>query len=103
MKRFFNNFRRILLNFLTPSRLIIIAVVGIFFGAMTLGDQGIYQLERLLKMRNRLILERKDLNNEIDRLIREKAILSDPDKLEHVIRSELSYIKPGEVIFEKNK
>jgi len=92
-----------LLRFLTPVRIIVIAAVGAFFWFVVLGDQGIYRLERLLEMKNRLTHENISLNDDIDRLSQEKKTLSDPANLEMVIRSELGYIRPGEVLFEEDK
>lgn len=89
------------LQFLTPVRLVVIAAIVLFFWLFVLGDRGIYQLRRLLDMKNRLIKERQVLNEEIDRLTEEKKILSDPANIEMVIRKELGYIHPGEVVFEE--
>lgn len=99
-----NSLRNILIRALghaTPVRLAIAAATAAFFGAVVLGDQGLYQLKELLEMRQRLTSERVKLNDEIDRLAREKETLSDPANLEYVIRSELGYIRPGEVTFEE--
>ena len=92
-----------ILRLLTPVRIMVIAAVGAFFWFVVLGDQGIYRLERLLEMKNRLTLENRALNDDIDRLSQEKKTLSDPANLEMVIRSELGYIRPGEVLFEEKK
>lgn len=89
------------LRFLTPLRLAVIAAVVIFFWFLVLGDQGVYQLRQLLEMKNKLTEERKQLNDEIDRLAEEKKMLEDPSKLEMVIRTELGFIRPGEVLFEE--
>jgi len=89
------------LNILSPVRLVVVAVVFALFWFLALGDQGIYQLRRILEMRNRLIVERKELNDDIDRLTKERGLLSDPNNLEMVIRKELGYIRPGEIIFEE--
>lgn len=91
------------LHALTPARLLLLAIVGAFIGFLVLGDRGLWQLEKLLHMRDRLLLERQALNDDIDRLSQEKEMLSDPANLEFVIRSELGYIKPGEVIFEERE
>lgn len=78
-----------------------LAAGAIFFCFVVLGDKGIYELRRVLDMKHSLISERKKLNDDIDRLAKEKDILSDPTNLEMTIRSELGYIKPGEIVFEK--
>lgn len=101
MKSYAANALRVFLSFLTPIRLLVITCVGAFFWFLILGDQGIYQLRMLLEMKQRLIHERGELNDEIDRLSAEKEMLKDPSKLEMVIRQELGYIRPGEVLFEE--
>ena len=88
---------------LTPARALALALVGIFFWWFILGDQGVYQLRRLLDMKHRLIKERSALNDDIDRLKREKELLNDPTKLEMVIRKELGYIRPGEIVFKERR
>ena len=90
-----------ILNFISPVRLVAIAaVVGIFL-FIVLGDNGIYQFRRLMEMRNSLSAERASLNESIDRLTRERAMLSEPANLGPIIRSELGYIRPGEILFEE--
>lgn len=90
-----------ILNIISPVRLVAIAaVVGIFL-FVVLGDNGIYQFRRLMEMRTSLSAERARLNEDIDRLTRERAMLADPKNLEPTIRSELGYIRPGEILFEE--
>ncbi len=89
------------LGFLTPIRLLVIAVAVAFFGFLALGDQGLYSLRQLLKMQQQLSQERDAVNDDIDRLSREQEMLSTADNLEMVIRKELGYIKPGEIMFEE--
>ena len=90
-------------SFVTPVRLVVTTLVIAFFWFMVLGDNGIYQFRRLLEMRQRLLTERQTLNARIDGLTREKQILQNPEDLEMAIRSELGFIKPGEVVFEASK
>ena len=101
MKRILSNALSALAKIVTPVRLIAIASVGGIFVFLVLGDKGIYQFRRLMDMRNGLLAERTKLNESIDRLTREKVMLEDPKNLEPIIRSELGYIKPGEVLFEE--
>ena len=103
MKSRFTKAIAALLHFLTPVRIIVIAAIGAFFWFVVLGDQGLYQLRRLLDMRQRLTAERQSLSDDIDRLAQEKELLADPANVETVIRSELGYIKPGEIVFEEKK
>ncbi len=100
MKRFIINVVARLLNVLTPARLIVLALAGFFFWFLAFGDQGIYKLRLLLDMKSNLLANRQKLNDEIDALTENKEMLSDPKKLEMVIRKELGYIKPGEIIFK---
>jgi cell division protein FtsB len=92
-----------LFQFLTPLRVFIIAAAAAFFWFVVLGDQGIWRLERLLEMQHTLTAERQSLNDEIDELTQEKEVLADPANLETAIRSELGYIRPGEVLFEEKR
>lgn len=90
-----------ILSVLTPARVAMIAAGAIFFCFVVIGDKGIYELRRVFDMKHRLLGERHRLNEDIDRLTKEKEILSDPANLEMTIRSELGYIKPGEIVFEE--
>lgn len=90
-------------EFFTPIRIIVTALVIAFFWFMVLGDNGIYQFRKLLEMRTKQLTERQNLNTRIDQLTREKQILQNPEMLEMAIRSELGYVKPGEIVFERAK
>jgi len=83
--------------------MVIIALVGVFFWIVVLGDKGVYHLRKLMDMKYRLTAERQTLSREIDELTEERQILSDPANLEMVVRQELGYIRPGEVVFEEKK
>lgn len=91
------------LHHITPVRLVVIVFVLAFFWFVVLGDKGVYQLRQLLNMKYKLLAERQKLNDDVERLSYEKEMLSDTNNLEMVIRQELGYIKPGEVVFEKKK
>jgi cell division protein FtsB len=86
---------------LTPARILTFAVVGVIFWVFILGDQGVAQLQHLQEMKHRLLTVRHDLAVKIDRLSQERDLLSDPAHLEAPIRSELGYIRPGEIVFEE--
>lgn len=88
------------LRVVTPIRLVVILIAISFFWFIALGDQGIYQLRRLVDMKHRLTDKKQALNDEIDQLTNEKIMLQEPANLEPVIRRELGFIKPGEVLFE---
>ncbi|MBN1282444.1 MAG: septum formation initiator family protein [Proteobacteria bacterium] len=85
----------------SPIRLAVSLAVLALFLFLVLGDKGIYQFRQLMEMKQRLMAERSGLNEEIDRLTRQKALLADPKNLEPTIRTELGYIKPGEILFEE--
>ena len=100
MKSRISKFGYAFLQVLTPGRIVIVAAVAAFFWFIVLGDKGIYHLEKIIAMKQRLVAERQQLNDEIDALTNEKELLGDPANLETVIRKELGYIRPGEVLFE---
>jgi cell division protein FtsB len=89
-----------ILSFLTPVRVIVFTACFLFLWFLTFGDQGVQKLWKLVEMKNDLTSQRQELSRKIDALNDEKDVLSDPQNLEMVIRKELGYIKPGEVIFE---
>ena len=101
MKNFLTKILAHVLNILTPARLVVLLLAVFFFWFLAFGDQGIYKLRRLFEMKSNLNTKRKVLNDDIDNLIKEQKTLSDPKNLEMVIRKELGYVKPGEVIFEE--
>ncbi|MFA5812386.1 MAG: septum formation initiator family protein [bacterium] len=101
MKRIASNITAGLVRFVTPVRLVVVVAVAAFFWFLIAGDQGIAQFRRLMDMKHRLLAERTALNEKIDKLTREREILSNPDNLETIIRKELGYIRPGEVLFEE--
>jgi cell division protein FtsB len=94
------HFLKIILGIFTPLRLIILLGVGIFLAFLILGDQGVLQLNKLLVMKNDLTRQRDDLNADIERLTKEKELLHNPRNLELVIRKELGFIKPGEIVYQ---
>jgi cell division protein FtsB len=99
MKRFFTSIFRVF----TPLRIGIVIAAAVFIWLLIFGDQGIYQLNKLTLMKKRLLYQRETLTKDIERLTNEKALLQDPKNLEPVIRKELGYIKPGEVIYQEKE
>ena len=97
MKRFFTSIFRVF----TPLRIGIALAVAVFLWLLIFGDRGIYQLNKLTLMKKRLLYQKETLTKDIERLTNEKALLQDPKNLEPVIRKELGYIKPGEVIYQE--
>ena len=86
---------------LTPVRAVVIIAVVALFWFLVLGDQGIYQFRQLMEMKHRYKAERSKINEEIDSLTKEQEMLRNPENLEMIIRSELGYIRPGEILFEE--
>ncbi|MFH1652650.1 MAG: septum formation initiator family protein [Pseudomonadota bacterium] len=92
-----------ILDIATPTRVIILAVVIIFFWLLLLGNQGVYQLKKLMLHRDKLELQKKTLINDISNLKERKEFLLKPELLEMTIRQELGYIKPGEILIQEKK
>lgn len=85
----------------TPLRLAITAAAIVFFWFLLFGDQGIYHLNKLSLMKNRLATQKETLKSDIERLTQDKEMLKEPKNLEGVIRRELGYVRPGEVIYQE--
>lgn len=94
---------KIVFKVFTPLRIGIAIAVVVFLWALLFGDQGIYQLNKLSLMRRQLAHQRETLKTDAERLTREKTLLEDPKNLEPVIRKELGYIRPGEVIYQEKE
>lgn len=101
MKKAITQIKAYLLRIVTPIRLAVIAILMAVFWFFVLGDQGIYQFRRLMEMKHKFLIERAKLNEEVDRLSQERGVLKNPENLEMIIRSELGYIKPGEILYEE--
>jgi cell division protein FtsB len=89
------------ISFIRPIHLIALGGLIVFFWFLIMGDQGIYRLRQLLQLRTNLEAQHKQLARELDEKERERRMLEDPKRLEQIIRKELGYIKPGEVIFQE--
>ena len=61
------------------------------------------RLKAMENIKNELQLKEKKLEAKVKELEEEQIILKDPKNLEMVIRTELGFTKPGEVIFQKEK
>ena len=101
MKKLIQKIAPRLKGIVTPARLVAAIAVIALFWFLVLGDQGIYQFRQLMEMKHRFKAERTRINEEIDELTGEREMLKDPENLETIIRSELGYIRPGEVLFEE--
>ncbi|MFH1831031.1 MAG: septum formation initiator family protein [Pseudomonadota bacterium] len=101
MKNSISQIRVHLLQVITPIRIAVITAIVALLWFLVLGDQGIYQFRRLIEMKHRLMTERARINEEIDKLSQERQVLKNPENLEMIIRSELGFIRPGEVLYEE--
>jgi cell division protein FtsB len=101
MKKFVEKIVPRIRGVLTPVRAVVIIAVVALFWFLVLGDQGIYQFRQLMEMKHRFLAERSKINEEIDSLTKEREMLRNPENLEMIIRSELGYIRPGEILFEE--
>jgi cell division protein FtsB len=80
--------------------LVVFAGLAFFTWFAVFGDQGLYQLHRTARLKAQLKKEIARLKDKIAELKDKKALLNDPKHLELVIRQELGYVKPGEVVFQ---
>lgn len=92
-----------IIRFASPLRIASIIIVLGLFWFLLFGNQGVYQMRKLISMKHNLILEKEDLNKNISELRGEKEFLEKPENLEMVIRQELGYIKPGEILIQERK
>lgn len=96
--------KKIFTYFSNRERLIPLGIGVAFLGFVwfaVFGDQGLYQLHKSTKLRKELKQETVELKKKIENLKETKELLNDPSHLELVIRQELGYVKPGEVVFQQ--
>lgn len=75
-----------------------VAVAG-FVGAALFGERGVARHQRLRSELDELERLNAELSRENRRLRSEaRALRSDPDYIEHVIRDELGWVRPDEVV-----
>lgn len=91
------------LEIATPTRVMIVAIVVLFFWLLLLGNQGVYQLKKLLLHKNKLTHQKEILIKDISKLKDKREFLLNPEQLEMTIREELGYIKPGEILIQEKK
>ena len=86
----------------------LVYVIGAFaFGAFlwgwTFGEHGLYELEHLLSIKTHLQKQQGDLEKEKTELLAETERLKEPRYVHHLIRKELGYLRPGEVLIKFHK
>lgn len=84
---------------LKPVLLVLAAVFFLWFAVF--GEQGLYQLHKSIHLKKDLKNQRVELKKKIEGLERIKKLLNNRIYLEHVIRQELGYVKPGEVVYQQ--
>ena len=83
-----------------PSLLTVsLAVSLIFLGYMTLSDQGLFRLYQLFQTEDMAIENNEEFRQEIVVLKQEVKELHKLPHLERVIRKELGFLKPNEIIY----
>ena len=102
MKQQLTTWCRGIISYLRPIHLIAAAGVVIFFWFLIMGEQGLYRLRQLHVLRESLLEARTRVSAEIEAKANEKRMLEDPKNLEMIIRKELGYIRPGEIIFQES-
>jgi len=88
-------------SFIKPIHLIAVIGLIVFFWFLIMGDQGLYRLRQLYELRDTLKMKRQTLSGELENKTKEKEMLEDPKNLEMIIRQELGYIRPGEMIYQE--
>jgi cell division protein FtsB len=88
-------------SFIRPIHLIAGIGLIVFFWFLIMGDQGLYSLRQLHELRDSLLTKRQRLTDDMEKMAKEKEMLEDPKNLEMIIRQELGYIRPGEVIYQE--
>jgi len=85
---------------LNPLQWAMVVLFLIFCWFAVFGNQGLYTYYSLLSTKKHLITEEHNLQARLDSLKLEEKRLHDPNYLEIIIRQELGYIRPGEVVFQ---
>jgi cell division protein FtsB len=80
---------------------LIAAAALLFLWFLIFGDQGLYQLHRSYKLKKQMKNEIAAYQTRVKELKKEREMLNDPEHLEIIIRNELGYVKPGEIVFQQ--
>jgi cell division protein FtsB len=79
--------------------LYILLILGLVYFSI-FGNMGLIKFYELKKGRTKLAANIHELEERIEKLEEEKARLTKPAYLEHVIREKLGYIKEGEKVYQ---
>lgn len=88
------------LSAISPFHIGVAAIVIILSWYTIFGNQGLYRLYELKLENRRMKEEILNLKDEIKAREKQMALFSDPTYLETIVRQELGYVKPGEIIFQ---
>ena len=94
---------RTLKSELNPIQWGMCAVFILFCWFAVFGNQGLYTYYSLQTTKKSLIAENITLHARLMELQREEKLLHEPRYLETIIRQELGYIRPGEVVYQMEK
>lgn len=86
-----------------PIQWILMLLFLAFCWFVVFGNQGLYTYYSLRNTHENLISESKDMLARLEDLRREEKLLHDPLYIETIIRQELGYIRPGEVVYQMEK
>lgn len=93
------NFLRTEIN---PIQWLMLALFVAFSAYTVFGHKGLYTYYSNRQTKQQLLQHEEELKLKVTTLKREIELLHEPKYLETVIRQELGYIKPGEVIFQQD-
>ena len=79
------------------AALLIVLLTGWY---MVFGDQGLLMLKQLQNTQRHLEQSEQLGHQRLEQLTEEAKLLKDPRYLEPLIRAELGYVKPGEVVYQ---
>ncbi len=86
-----------------PIQWVMMLLFTAFCWFAVFGNQGLYTYYSLAATQKNLLLENEQLQARLTELRREERLLHNPRYLETVIRQELGYIRPGEVVYQVGK
>lgn len=97
------NIRRLLLQIfhsLPLAAWLAVLAFSVFLWLLVFGHHGLYELERLLRIKNDLISQKEDLQKEKTNLNAELKNLENPVYLKHLIHKEMGFTESDEVIIQ---
>lgn len=86
-----------------PIQWIMMLLFMAFCWFAVFGNQGLYTFYSLSNTHKQLISERTEMQARLEDLKHEEKLLHDPRYIETIIRQELGYIRPGEVVYQSEQ